>query len=118
MTPDVPDEPTDVELLDSHPNAPRRGPVWLAFGLVVLAGVLGGLIGTSLVGATCSETPPLLQRVLAGAGTGVLAPERSCTAPALGATFAGSLIAALGTAIVAVLVLRAMAEWRKTPPVA
>jgi hypothetical protein len=109
---------SDFELLDTHPNAPRRGPVWLAFGLVVLAGVMGGLIGSSLVGATCTETPPLLQRVLAGAEPLVLAPRRSCTVQQLGGSLSGALIAALGTAVVAVLVLRAMAEWRKTPPAA
>jgi ABC-type Fe3+ transport system permease subunit len=105
-----------VELLDTHPNAPRNGPVWLAFALVVLSGVLGGLIGYSLVSATCSETSPLLRRLLSDAGTGVDAPSRSCAVQQIGGSLAGSLIAALGTAIVAVLVLRAMAEWRKAPP--
>ena len=106
----------DFVILDTHPNAPRRGPVYLAFGLVVLAGVLGGLIGSSLVSATCSTRPPLLQRVLHGIEPLVAAPERSCTTQQFGGTLGGALIAALGTAVVAVLVLRAMAEWRKTPP--
>ncbi len=106
----------DFSVLDSHPNVPRRGPVYLAFGLVVVAGVLGGLIGSSLVSATCSTRPPLLQRVLNGIEPLVGAPQRSCTAQQLAGTLGGALIAALGTAVVAVLVLRAMAEWRKTPP--
>ncbi len=106
---------SDFELLDTHPNAPRKGPVWLAFALVVASGLMGALIGSSLVGATCSERPPLLQRVLAGAEPLIGAPQRSCTAPQLGGTLAGAIMAAVGTGIVAVLVLRAMAEWRKTP---
>jgi hypothetical protein len=106
----------DFSLLDTHPNVPRRGPVYLAFGLVVVAGVLGGLIGSSLVSATCSTTPPLLQRVLNGIEPLVGAPRRSCTPQQFTGTLGGALIAALGTAVVAVLVLRAMAEWRRTPP--
>lgn len=103
-------------LLDTHPNAPRQGPVWLAFASVVVAGVLGGLIGSSLIAATCAETPSLLERLLAAAGTGVDASRSSCTWPKLGGGLLGGIVAALGTAIVAVLVLRAMAEWRRTPP--
>jgi ABC-type Fe3+ transport system permease subunit len=110
------DDMSQFELLDTHPNAPRQGPVWLAFALVVLASVFGGLIGYSLVAATCSETAPLLQRLLAGADTGVGASSRSCALQQIGGSLAGALIAALGTAIVAVLVLRAMAEWRQAPP--
>lgn len=110
------DDDLRFALRETHPNAPRQGPVWLAFGLVVFAGVLGGLIGSSLVAASCSETPSLLERVLAGAGTGVDAPRTSCTWPEVGGGVVGGIVAALGTAIVAVLVLRAMAEWRRTPP--
>ncbi len=110
------DDYSEFALLDSHPNAPRRGPVYLAFGLVVAAGVLGGLIGWSLVDATCSETPPLLRRLLAGAVDGFGAPRRSCVAQQTAGALAGAVAAALGCAVVAVLTLRAMAEWRKTPP--
>jgi hypothetical protein len=110
------DDDLRFALLDTHPNAPRQGPVWLAFSSVVVAGVLGGLIGSSLVAATCSETPSLLERVLAGAGTGVDASRSSCTWPKIGGGILGGVVAALGTAVVAVLVLRAMAEWRRTPP--
>lgn len=110
------DDLGSFELLATHPNAPRKGPVYLAFGLVVVAGVLGALIGYSLITATCDETAPLLQRLLAGAVPGIDAPERSCTARELGGGLAGTVIAAFGCAVVAVLVLRAMAEWKKTPP--
>ncbi len=109
------DRPTD-ELLDpvaaSHPNMPRRGPVYLAFGAVVLAGMLGALIGYGLVGASCSERPPRLQQLLAGAVRGYHAHSRSCTVPLAGGTMFGAALAAVGAGVVAVLMLRAMGDWR------
>jgi hypothetical protein len=120
--PDVPEpevpasDVSEFALLDTHPNAPRRGPVYLAFALVVLAGVLGGLIGWSLADATCTEQAPLLRRLLAGAIGRIDAPRRSCVAQETGGALGGALIAASGCAVVAVLALRAMAEWRRSPP--
>lgn len=63
----------------------------LAFASILLGGIAGGLIGYSLVDIQYSgeSSIPL--------GIGLLA---------------GSIIAAGGTAIVAVLVLRAVGEWR------
>ncbi|MEN9801745.1 MAG: hypothetical protein RLZ37_870 [Actinomycetota bacterium] len=63
----------------------------LAFASILLGGVAGGLIGYALVDIQYSgdSSIPL--------GIGLLA---------------GSIIAAGGTAIVAVLVLRALGEWR------
>jgi sugar/nucleoside kinase (ribokinase family) len=63
----------------------------LAFASILLGGVAGGLIGYALVDIQYSGdgSIPL--------GIGLLA---------------GSIIAAGGTAIVAVLVLRALGEWR------
>jgi hypothetical protein len=104
------------DLLDSHPNAPRRGPVMLAFALVVLAGTLGGLIGYGLVDATCGERPPKLQQLLAAAVPGYKAAAHSCQAQLAGATFVGATIAAVGAGVVAVLVLRAMSDWHHHPP--
>jgi hypothetical protein len=98
----------------SHPNVPRRGPVYLAFGCVVIAGVLGALIGYGLVGASCSERAPRLQQLLAGAVHGYEAHGRSCTAPLAGGTLFGGTLAAIGTGIVAMLMMRAMGDWR--PP--
>jgi hypothetical protein len=98
-----------------HPNAPRRGPVYLAFGLVVVAGVLGALIGSGLASASCVEDPSLLERLLTSVD-GFTAESRSCTPFEIGGALGGAAIAAVGAGIVAVLVLRAMAEWRAHPP--
>ena len=62
----------------------------LAFAAILVAGVLGGLIGWGVVD-------------LQGGGS---------TASGIGAVV-GALLAAGGVAIVAVLVLRAMGEWRR-----
>ena len=70
---------------------PSRGAFLLAFGSVVLAGILGGIIGYGI----------------ADVGSD------SDAAKFVG-TLLGSVIAAGGVGIVAVLVLRAMAEWRRT----
>jgi len=72
---------------------PSRGVYLVAFGAVVLAGLLGGIIGYGIADV--------------GSGTDL--------ARFVG-TVLGSVIAAGGVGIVAVLVLRAMAEWRRTNP--
>jgi NhaP-type Na+/H+ or K+/H+ antiporter len=64
----------------------------LAFAAVLVAGLAGGLIGYGFVDTQCTG---------------------SCSTPsAIGAAI-GAVLAATGTAIVAVLVLRAMGEWRR-----
>lgn len=72
---------------------PSRGAFLLAFGGVVLAGILGGIIGYGI--ADVSSHSDLSHLV---------------------GTFIGSVIGAAGVGIVAVLVLRAMAEWRRQNP--
>ena len=62
-----------------------------AFVAIILGGVAGGLIGYSLVRVQCDGE--------CGFGRG------------LGA-FVGTVIAAVGMSVVAVLVLRALGEWR------
>jgi len=62
----------------------------LAFGAIVIAGVCGGLIGSSLTKVGCTANCGTSQ----GVG-GVV----------------GAVIAAVGVAVIAVLVLRAMGEW-------
>jgi hypothetical protein len=62
----------------------------LAFVAILVAGVLGGLIGWGIVD-------------IQGGGS---------TASGIGAVV-GAVVAAAGVAIVAVLVLRAMGEWRR-----
>lgn len=63
----------------------------LAFSAVVVAGLLGGLIGYGVVDLSC---------------------DGGCTLAAGGVGLGGALLCAGGVAIVAVLTLRAMGEWR------
>ena len=64
----------------------------IAFGSILLAGVLGALIGHGFMRLQCKD----------GCGAG----------PAFGA-IVGAVFFAAGTAVVAVLSLRAMGEWRR-----
>ena len=70
---------------------PTRTAYLLAFVSVVLAGVFGGIIGYGLADVGCTG---------------------NCEGSKLLGTVIGSTVAAGGVGIVAVLVLRAMAEWR------
>jgi len=72
---------------------PSRWAYVLAFGGVVLAGILGGIIGYGIADVS----------------------SHSDVAHVVGA-FVGAVIGAGGVGIVAVLVLRAMAEWRRQDP--
>jgi hypothetical protein len=99
-----------------HPNAPKRGPVYLAYGAVVLAGILGGVIGYGLVNATCSDQAPKLQRLLHLADASYQVPAHSCQLQRAGGLLTGAIIAGVGAGIVAVLVLRAMTDWHTHPP--
>ena len=80
--------PPDRRPLSALPSARSRA---LAFAAILLAGVCGALIGSSLVNLQCQG--------------------RCVTASGIGAVV-GGLAAAAGVAVVAVLVLRAMGEWR------
>ncbi len=99
-----------------HPNAPRRRPVYVAFGAVVIAGVLGALIGIGLVNATCSDNASKLQRLLHAADPRYKIPNSSCQLQRAGGLLSGAIIAGVGAGIVAVLVLRAMTDWKTHPP--
>ena len=71
---------------------PSRVARALAFVAILIGGAAGGLIGYALIEVQCTG---------------------SCGTPtALGAAI-GAVLAAMGTAVVAVLVLRAMGEWRE-----
>jgi hypothetical protein len=67
---------------------PGRGAYLISFGAVVLAGILGGIIGF-----------------------GVADVGSSSNAARFVGTLLGATIGAAGVGIVAVLVLRAMSEW-------
>ena len=83
--PAVPDD----RPLSALPSARARA---LAFVAILFAGLAGGLIGSSFVHLTC---------------------DGDCgTAEGVGAV-AGAVFAAGGVAIVSVLILRAMGEWRR-----
>jgi len=71
---------------------PSRTAFLLAFSAVVLAGILGGIIGF-----------------------GVADVGSDSDAARLLGLFLGAVIGAAGVGIVAVLVLRAMSEWNRRP---
>jgi hypothetical protein len=64
----------------------------MAFVSIIVAGIAGGLIGWSFVELSWTDV--------------------SATWAAVGAAV-GAVLAAAGTAVIAVLVLRAMGEWRQ-----
>lgn len=64
----------------------------LAFGAILLAGLCGALIGWSFVDLQC---------------------EGACTTPGGIGAVVGGLSGAIGVAVVAVLTLRAMSEWKR-----
>lgn len=71
---------------------PSRSARALAFAAILLGGAAGGLIGWAFVDLQCSG---------------------DCSGPASLGAFVGAVGAAAGTAVIAVLVLRAMGEWRE-----
>lgn len=80
---------------DAPPTLPSRTAFLLAFLSILVAGVFGGIIGYGLGDIDTDGgggLQPLLWAVV------------------------GAVLAGGGVAIVAVLVLRAQAEWRQTPP--
>ena len=77
---------------DVAPSAlPSTGARALAFASILLAGACGGLIGWAITDLQC---------------------EGACTAPTGIGMLVGALIGAGGVAIIAMLGLRAMAEWK------
>ena len=76
---------------DYAPSAlPSQGARVLAFVSILLGGLCGGLIGWALVDLQCTGDCGLL-----AGGAGLL----------------GAVVGAVGVGVVAVLALRAMAEW-------
>ncbi len=85
---------------------PSRAAYLLVFASVVLAGVLGGIIGYGIVDVGGLGLSTHVTRANTGPGA---------TAKLVG-TLLGAGFGAIGVGIVAVLVLRAMAEWKRRPP--
>jgi hypothetical protein len=77
---------------DPPPSAlPSVGARLVAFALILLAGAAGGFIGYSFVDLQC---------------------EGDCTVPNGSGALVGAILGAVGVAVVTVLALRAMGEWR------
>jgi hypothetical protein len=85
------EQPEPTEDPGAHPYAASRGTLIGAFVAVVVAGLSGAAIGFGLVGIGCTGDCGTVS------GVGALL---------------GGLVAAGGVAIVAVLLLRSMAEWK------
>ena len=90
-------EPTtsDTSGFDTGPG-PRKRAFIIAYGLTVLSGVLGAVIGYGVAGVQCD----------------VMRSGDCAASQAIGALIGGAFCA-IGVGIVAVLTLRAMAEWRR-----
>lgn len=76
---------------DPNPGVPSGSVVVLAFLGVVVAGILGALAAYGIVDVDC---------------------QGSCGTNSALAAVAGALVATIGGAVVAVLVLRARSQWR------
>lgn len=107
--------PRPPVVADVHPNVPRRRSLTLAFIGIAVSGVLGGLIGYGLVSTTCSSTPTVAQHLLEQTRAGYHVHVSSCAPQMLGAAVLGTLMAAVGASVVAILILRAQSEWRGHP---
>jgi hypothetical protein len=83
------DTPSPAESLSALPSPAARVA---AFAAICLAGLAGALIGYSLVELQCAG---------------------DCALPLGLGLFTGAVTAAAGMSIVAVLVLRALGEWRE-----
>jgi len=70
---------------------PSRGARILAFAAILIGGLCGGLIGFSVARLECTG---------------------DCTGSKSGAALFGAIFGALGVAVIAVLALRAMGEWK------
>jgi hypothetical protein len=89
----MPAEPDEEAPFDTGPG-PSKAAFFIAYVGVVIAGLLGAAIGFGFVDAACAG---------------------DCTVEkALGAVVTGAG-AAVGVGVVAVLTLRAMAEWKHPP---
>ena len=112
MPSDVPGAPLDGPA--THPNLPRRGALALMFSAIVLCGALGGAIGYGLVRTSCPSTPTVAEHLLETV-PGYHAHTASCDLKLLAGAVTGTVLAAIGAGVVAMLMLRAQSEWRSHP---
>jgi hypothetical protein len=98
----------------AHPNLPRRGALALMFSAIVVCGALGGSIGYGLVNTSCASAPTVAEHLLETV-PGYHAHTPSCDLKLLGGALTGTVLAAIGAGVVAMLMMRAQAEWRAHP---
>jgi hypothetical protein len=103
-----------IDAPGTHPNLPRRGALALMFSAIVLCGMLGGAIGYGLVRTSCPTTPTVAEKLLEVV-PGYHARTKSCDLKLLGGSLSGTVLAAIGAGVVAILMLRAQSEWRAHP---
>jgi hypothetical protein len=77
------------------PGLPSRTAYLLAFAAIALSGLFGGTIGYGLVDISC---------------------DGGCGLAAVAGALIGATAAAAGVGVIAVLVLRAMSEWKRNQP--
>jgi hypothetical protein len=108
--------------MSARPYAPTALPPvaarLVAFVAILVGGLCGGLIGWSVTDLQCgSGNPPVvLGQPVGSTTTTTIAPERherDCTTWNGAGGVLGAVLGAGGTGVVAVLVLRAMSEWRR-----
>ena len=88
----------------------------LAFLAILVGGLCGGLIGWSVTDLQCGPGKPAAIDVIGShPSTTIASPsdDDGCTAWDGAGGVLGAVVGAGGTGVVAVLVLRAMAEWRR-----
>ena len=83
----------------------------LAFLAILIGGACGGLIGWSITDLQCGNDDNPKEAIAEGRDPNE--GEGGCSTWAAGGAAVGGVFGAGGTAIVSVLVLRAMAEWRR-----
>lgn len=93
---ELPEQVSDPSALapppEPPPTLPGRGAYLLTFAAIVAAGLFGGVIGWGITDLGCSG---------------------NCTVATTIGTIVGAVGAALGVGVIGVLVLRAMAEWKR-----
>lgn len=84
------------------------------FAAIVVGGVLGGAIGYGLVNTSCPKTATLAEQLLETVPE-FHAQTPSCDGKLLAGAVTGTVLAAIGAGVVAMLMLRAQSEWRAHP---
>ena len=84
------------------------------FAAIVVGGLLGGGIGYGLVNTSCPESPTLAEQLLETVPA-FHARTPSCDGKLLAGAVTGTVLAAIGAGVVAMLMLRAQSEWRAHP---